>query len=845
MGKQEMSDQYYERLKKCGCKISIDKNDVGTGWICADNLALTAGHLFGNIDEHSKITLDSCGVSSDAHIISRHHDDKHDYALLAIDKKFSTYMPILFEKPSDINSLSNVATYCFSSTVNHEMVNASGKINGETSETKYLKILSKEIGDNGNSGAPIYSLDKQAICGIQSLAASSKYSAESNTSLAFPTWEICDCDKEKIMAASVGELPQKAFELSEPFIKESSYKLLSVKSGKKFRAYTDALNSDEGLVKNISDLFLSCSRCMEYESVVKKHKADLGSATLLEWVSKRIEGRGTTGDGKHILNVVGTCGSGKTTFLGIEYFYLLNKFVTGKSLYVPFYFNIEDLLRRDELEFSNENVEPSTIQESILKYFDDFMEKSREVLGEYSHGKKINAVYILDGFDDGNFLSDDVYIDGDIFEHAQNISEKDDRIITAVNTYNYIQYSKKWDKYSGCVIYINEVNVIYDGIRARRFNRFIESYLALNKIRDERKISKVKDIIRKYKKSQISLNFMYKNYESISEMAANPSLGAEVIKYYRNIMKDDIERQFGKNYGNFINQAAYFWYFYGEKYDKLNELSEDNKISYATFCKIKSKPELCKYLISQYYVQEVINYKQLASSGVEIAQNSILRMFISRDISTMIRRELQNKPEAINALSIGLDKVPPQMKSMLIYIYARQDNTNSNAIIDKLLKEDTDSNEMLYYVERSKHLAEIFSARDLSACEKYLIMLIGDSKKRAFNRAFQLAYYGDRNHDFGLGLTNVDAFIDDIHAGLDFNNFFCAVSSKIHLSIASKKRYKLLEYDLFMLCDFIYSRLLQVKIDNPEIDEKSFFYNKRYNSKTAKDAHEVLEESIN
>lgn len=139
--------------------------------------------------------------------------------------------------------------------------------------------------------------------------------------------------------------------------------------------------------------------------------------------------------------------------------------------------------------------------------------------------------------------------------------------------------------------------------------------------------------------------------------------------------------------------------------------------------------------------------------------------------------------------------------------------------------------------ERSTEIAKIVSDKEGKNTLEYLCQLMDNPKKRLLNRSYQLYYYEDRREVLGKEPIPLENSIDK---GFDFHNTYLVLSEKLRYYYDKKTRYSLMEFDLFTICDLVYSRLQCTKTG----ELASFFYKKDYNESTSSKALDVMDSVI-
>lgn len=368
----------------------------------------------------------------------------------------------------------------------------------------------------------------------------------------------------------------------------------------------------------------------------------------------------------NLLNIRGEYSSGKSTFLGLLYIYLLYKYSIGANTLVPVYFNLEN----DEIVEKIRN--GNTYYSSAKQTFKNF---TKEVQEKIKH-ERTPVCYIIDGLDEQDcwsYSSEDSVGRGvlDILESIDGV-----RYIIAYSQHRLPHFKntmpiRKYNDISD-VIYFNPVDVQEIGSDDKRFISFVDSFIRLKELWKSQKfendgiefsedeaaqrlneIDRVEcEIIRKFRRLTVNPGFMEHNYKYISEKTEgncnlrNISETIEnVYKYYIDMQHELCMETLGYGFINYAPAMAFLFSYKGytyEKFKKLFQLSSwEKKIEgkhdkiYDTFLFIKKQKDVREYLIALHYNRELRYYAE--NPNKEIEEGSILNEFITRNIAVQIR----------------------------------------------------------------------------------------------------------------------------------------------------------------------------------------------------------------
>lgn len=266
------------------------------------------------------------------------------------------------------------------------------------------------------SGEPLYESDKKGryeaeynLLGISNgkIAVEWKIHLWSKNSM---VWHCDICPQD----ATVSQL----YELSRGYISPLSYKYLSVDNRKstweslnqilyrdeeeidytneKNALYSDCkITSDEAMDRMFK--FLASYRKSGNESIdwiYDKQGPEKIEHNIFVEVAKRISDR-VGKPNKNVLNLRGPHSTGKSSFLGILYIYLLRLYSMGKIDFIPAYFALESESMLQKVQKS------TTYYQAVKEEFQDFSENIQHI--SKREGKKV--CYIIDRVDEQDYWS--------------------------------------------------------------------------------------------------------------------------------------------------------------------------------------------------------------------------------------------------------------------------------------------------------------------------------------------------------------------------------------------------------------------------------------------------------
>ncbi len=177
---------------------------------------------------------------------------------------------------------------------------------------------------------------------------------------------------------------------------------------------------------------------------------------------------------QNIINIRGDYSSGKSTFLGLLYIYLLYHYSYGKINYIPAYFNMEndDILNKIQAG--------STYASAVKQTFSSFVEDIEKI----AEGEHTSVCYIIDGLDEQDIWSEGSQdsvgrVALDILAETNNskyiMSFSQNRLAHFKNTMSTIKYYEK-----SYVMYFNSISVKEKEVKNSSFTQFVKYIIASN-----------------------------------------------------------------------------------------------------------------------------------------------------------------------------------------------------------------------------------------------------------------------------------------------------------------------------------------------------------------------------
>lgn len=645
---------------------------------------------------------------------------------------------------------------------------------------------------------------------------------------------------------------------------------------------TDGCNIDKN--ENLNVYFKTI--CKYRENGIHDHAWETDE-NVFRYIYGRIKKGMADGKNKNILNLRGGYSSGKSTYLGLFYIYLLYQYSIGAIKFIPVYFALENKAMLKKVE------ESGSYYDAVKFYFSDFTGKINQV----AQKEQQPVCYIIDRLDEQDCwsLSSEDSVGRCLLDV---LSEYDDawyimsfgqhRLPYFKNTMPVRTYSDQSD-----VLYFNPIDVKEPAVNDpdERFRLFVQAYLNLEKFPEryildgevqhealEKGVNDVVEIIRKFRRLTITPGFMRQNYAYISEQNET-NLGLKHINdtvksvygYYIDRQYERCLHRLGYGFVDYAPTMAYLFSYKGYTYERFKHLHKDfdlqsryglkliydnqNKI-YSAFMFIKNHRNSREYLIALHYHRELRYYAE--HSGEEIEEDSILNEFITRNIAVEIRKMWTdvNKFKIVCEKLIQREKISNCTLSMLAYCLANLSmyepiryvlqsklyEKGKKAIQGKgwMIPKDDCNIRLSYFLDLSLlHTMEIYALKDAFNSVAVARKLIENPAFAQYNRQHQMLYYRDLSIRGEDKQRYLDPGNDTIYKGFDFHHCFNYLSVKL----TGTNHYRLQEFDLFTLCDLVMSRLepqmIRVYPEGNSSKNDTFFYREESQDK----ALQILEKT--
>ncbi len=662
------------------------------------------------------------------------------------------------------------------------------------------------------------------------------------------------------------------YDISKKYIVKNSFALLALQSGITYGTWENLswrnlfnrldTGISEGDLLEISKFYGLFCRIKDGDGKTMEWDNDTNIFKKLSQIIKEIMNTHNDSFIENIINVRGDYSSGKSTFLGLLYIYLLYQYCYGRINYIPAYFNIENE------EILNSIQAGSTYSLALKNVFFSFVHEIENI----AQKEHIRVCYIIDGLDEQDIWSESSQdsigrVVLDILSETRGskyiMSFCQNRLARFKNTMPAIKYYEK-----SCVMYFNSISVKEKKVLNSNFVKFVKYILASNQDNNdlmntsESLESGMKEVafseprecsvIRKLRRLSINPGFIYYNYEYVKECKESDSINKVYMRYIdqqHQICLDAL----GYNFIHYAPAMAYLFTYEGYTYEKFKSIAPSTAVyweqkileyshrTYKTFIFIKKHKDAREYLLALHYNRELRYYAENPKS--DISENSIINRLIPRNISIIIKklwRNDQNKFVIVCHNLIEKRKLfnsKPVKKctlSMLTYILAYLDKIPDyirdeikGLLLDLAKGEsqeewescelDTDpweivgsnSEKMKKFIDLNfLHSQKILSAINSNTAIPLVRDLFRSPSFALYNRQYMMWYYGDLTIYGENRINNLVPGREIIHKGIDYYNCFYTLYHKIYSYFEEKcvVSYPLLEFDLFTICDLAYSR---------------------------------------
>lgn len=404
----------------------------------------------------------------------------------------------------------------------------------------------------------------------------------------------------------------------------------------------------------------------------------------------------------------------------------------------------------------------------------------------------------------------------------------------------------------------------------------------VTELKTDELLKDVCNVIRTFRRLTINSDFLFQNYDYLTEinwdkreLQHKDANVTDVYSYYIDRQCELCLNQLGYSFINYAPAMAYLFSYKGYTYEKFKHLHIDGVLSdrhtlksicknddkvYHTFLFIKKNKDAREYLIALHYNRELRYYAEHPNEKIE--DGSILNEFITRNIAVLIRKLWTDTNKFVIACEhlLRREDLSNCAQSMLIYCLAHLQMYEPirNLLQDKMLQKGketlekqglwddeseqnvtghpsgkandqslweitgkNDAERLTRFLQLGlKHSMEIFDLIDKKNSLKLVKKYKDDKAFCAYNRQYQMLYYGDLSIKNDANIHPLNPGRDVVYSGFDFHDCF----NYLYVKLTSGSSYPLREYDLFTMCDLLASRLDKNSVLEQGSLAGTFFY---------------------
>lgn len=696
-------------------------------------------------------------------------------------------------------------------------------------------------------------------------------------------------DSWKCQVHPIDAVVSNLYEKSRKYIVKNSFAFLATQSGTRYNSWANLSwrnlfnRLDTGItydhLKGISKFYSLFCRLKNSSNESIGWNGENVIFNELSLIVNRFMHDGKNSNIQNIINVRGDYSSGKSTFLGLFYIYLLYQYSYGKIDYIPAYFNMEndDILNKIQTG--------STYALAVKQTFASFVEEIENI----ARVEHTSVCYIIDGLDEQDIWSESSQdsigrVALDILAETYNskyiMAFCQNRLARFKNTMSAIKYYEK-----SYVMYFNSISVKEQNVKNSNFVQFVkyiiysaqkENSIKGNGNNEAETVEKDTEFyepkeclaIRKLRRLSINPGFIYHNYQYLRECKEDDSINTVYMRYIdqqHQICLDTL----GYNFVHFAPAMAYLFTYEGYTYERFKAISPATTVYweqrileyshkiYITFIFIKKHKDAREYLLALHYNRELRYFAE--NPKAEIPEYSIINKLIPRNISIIIKklwrtdqnkfiivcrnliekRKLNNMPISNCTLSMliyilaYLDKLPDYIRDEIKELLHEAANMESSLInnsgenIDVWEISGENSKRMKKFVDLNfLHSQKILDAINSNSSVGLVRELLKSPNFALYNRQYMMWYYGDLTI---YGENRINILIpgkDEMNKGIDYYNCFYTLYHKLYAYFENKcsAPYPLLEYDLFTIWDLVFSRRAnRIEKEKCTKDEKEIY----------------------
>ena len=511
---------------------------------------------------------------------------------------------------------------------------------------------------------------------------------------------------------------------------------------------------------------------------------------------------------------------GKSSIMSLFFFYALYQFHTGRTDHICFYINIDETVRLPGGDGSSDA--------GMEKTLGNYIARAKQICRDIDK----TAVFLVDGLSDSNLFGDPIEAKVRRLFNRFKASWRDDgskmcKTIYIIdesplgNTEKNHYFSNESVDY---LVYFNKVDAKNVLKELTRGEDLLRNYAVMMGF-DEKQLQRAKDRLEKYRLPQIDFNFISTFQDQLFGVGRKVAINHLYEELFQSIPDRDGEQAI-KNAHRIINDQHVEYKTYSGILDV------------ETFSLITSQYNLLMYCAAKNYVGALKEFspgddtacfdlpfdKIMAEFALgEIEDQNLAGLFVDKIIEAF--DYVSDKGKSTMAFLTG--KIADIASAKTIDLAAKKKAAD---FIDKQIRltrekigamTAADTRFDRIAVLRSLYISRIIVNEGDDKCVwDYIRLMFADDDLSMINRTFNRFYYGDiRMKDF--------IRYDTPGKGFDFYCTFHWLSNRLQSYCDTKRRYPLLEVDLFLICN-----LFQVRTENVYIDDHreviSFLYNLRH-----------------
>ena len=499
-------------------------------------------------------------------------------------------------------------------------------------------------------------------------------------------------------------------------------------------------------------------------------------------------------ESKFPISILGYPGTGKTKFLVLLYSYLKILFETKKIDKIPIYLNLNKYDAYDSPKSQ------------------DFFRADFDPIKNYIQKKKINAIYIIDGFND----------------YFKRPNDNDESIIDLLNDNHHVKIvsSSIFDNkyvdinkhkkitHSEFEIQINNVDRSNPG-----FNKFINAYLKTkcNKLTLDSTENSIKQIIDEFGILSLDLFSISLIFKKVSNRAYS-----HCVDFVSLIEEYILNHPLLKSRITIEKLSEYAFSIFMEEHKKTAIKNQYLSVLLLNNFIIRD------YLLAKYIIQNLLK----AKANAKDIYNQVFPYEVNKYCKQIINKNQNNEKIVYNSIVELLSRdtsIHIKTKTHFCYLLGRIKNQSIGlkaiAVLRKIKKEYlkiVNPEKEILLLLRTIYISLIFLGEKDNSFQKdsdeYILKLIESERWNNLNRGFHLEYYGDipfnpREVDLLKHEDNLDS------CEITFERLYSKIINYIK---DSSRKYSLFEVEVFTLCSLVQHRVISNRTRVNEKIEKGY-----------------------